>query len=563
MNTNLTEPSNHTSTQLFLLLLFAGLFLTYIFALFVPLMDSDSAHHANIALHMVLTGDYISLIDKGKPYLDKPHLLFWTSAASFNLFGINAFAYKFPSFLFTSLGLYSTFRLGSGLYDKKTGWLATAILATSFAFILANSDVRMDAMLTASMIFAAWQAWGYYQFRSWPYLAGTALGLSLGFMTKGMIGPAVPVFAFLFYLVEKKDWKFFLDYKAYLAIPLFFIFSSPVLYAYYIQFDLNPDLVIRGRENISGIKFILWDQNFERFDGETWGGDGSKDYLFFLHTILWAFLPWSFLFYFGIAKGLKQKLISKTGLDWMTMGTLIFLLGIYSLAGFKLPHYLNTLFPFMAIVTAAALVKFEISPAIRNVQYVVLILITLLAITVNVFAFPSWAIILPLSIAAVYLAYWKKLEKKWASMVMLSLSVSVVVNMMMQVNFYPQLLKYQGGTALAKEAERMRLDKEQTYFFEMHSYSFDFQSKHLHKRVTYEDILDKVASGPIFLYVNNDGLNFLQSQTNLQVDNLAEKGAFHVSRLKSRFLNPSTREKALTPNYLIEVRSSGPLLANH
>ncbi|WP_143962541.1 ArnT family glycosyltransferase [Litoribacter populi] len=561
MNTNLAKQTNRNTTQLFLLLLFAGLLATYIFALFVPLMDSDSAHHANIALHMVLTGDYVSLIDKGKPYLDKPHLLFWTSAASFNLFGINAFAYKLPSFLFTLLGLYSTFRLGSGLYDRKTGWLATAILATSFAFILANSDVRMDAMLTAAMIFTAWQAWGYYQKRSWSYLIGTALGLSLGFMTKGMIGPAVPVFAFLFYLLEKQDWRFFLEYKVYFSIPLFFLFSSPVLYAYYLQFDLNPDLLIRGRENISGIKFILWDQNFERFDGETWGGDRSKDYLFFLHTILWAFLPWSILFYFGIFKGLRTKFLKHTNLDWMTMGTLIFLLGIYSFAGFKLPHYLNTLFPFMAILTAAALIRFDVPTSLRNTQYIVLALIIMLVLIINVYAFPGWTTIIPTLFGILYFIFWKKTEKRWAAMITLSLAVGVVFNMMMQINFYPQLLTYQGGTALAKEADRIGLEKEQTYFFEMHSYSFDFQRKHLHERLNFEEILERVAAGPLYLYVNPDGFNFLQSQSNLQIETLAEKGAFHVSRLKGRFLNPSTREEALTPNYLIEVRSSGPLLA--
>ena len=67
--------------------------------LFVPLMDNDSAHHANIALRMFLTGDYVRLIDYDGPYLDKPHLHFWLSAASYHIFGVNGFAYKFPSFL--------------------------------------------------------------------------------------------------------------------------------------------------------------------------------------------------------------------------------------------------------------------------------------------------------------------------------------------------------------------------------------------------------------------------------------------------------------------------------
>src|SRR5205085_7177721 len=105
-------------------------------------MDNDSAHHANIAMHMYLNRDYVNLIDAGKDYLDKPHLLFWLCACSYKIFGVTSFAYRLPSFLFTILGVYSTYRLGSSLYNKEKGRLSALVLASSFAFILANNDVR-------------------------------------------------------------------------------------------------------------------------------------------------------------------------------------------------------------------------------------------------------------------------------------------------------------------------------------------------------------------------------------------------------------------------------------
>jgi 4-amino-4-deoxy-L-arabinose transferase-like glycosyltransferase len=112
-------------------------------------MDNDSAHHADIALHMYLNRDYVNLIDAGKDYLDKPHLLFWLCATSYKIFGVNTFAYKFPSFCFTIAGIYSSFRLGSALHNSEVGRVAALIVASSFAVILANNDVRMDAILTA------------------------------------------------------------------------------------------------------------------------------------------------------------------------------------------------------------------------------------------------------------------------------------------------------------------------------------------------------------------------------------------------------------------------------
>ena len=120
-------------------------------------MDRDSAHHANIAMHMYLNRDYVNLIDAGQDYLDKPHLLFWLCALSYKIFGITSFAYRFPSFLFTILCVYSVYRLGRSLYNEETGKLAALIIASAFAFILANTDVRMDAVLTACVAFATWQ----------------------------------------------------------------------------------------------------------------------------------------------------------------------------------------------------------------------------------------------------------------------------------------------------------------------------------------------------------------------------------------------------------------------
>jgi len=182
----------------------------YIIGLFVPLMDNDSAHHADIALHMYLTGDYVSLIDHSGDYLDKPHLHFWLSAMSYQVFGVTTFAYKFPSFLFTILGTYSTYRLGKALYNAEVGKLAALILASSFAYILANNDVRMDAILTACIVFATWQLVEFTQHKKLLNIAGAALGLALGAalekasggnLMRGNAAVALPAVVFLMMLV--------------------------------------------------------------------------------------------------------------------------------------------------------------------------------------------------------------------------------------------------------------------------------------------------------------------------------------------------------------------------
>ena len=63
--------------------------------------------------------------------------------------------------------------------------------------------------------------------------------------------------------------------------------------------------MIRGRDNISGVKFILWGQLFERYKGFDEGGRYS-DPLFLYHTFLWAFFPWCVMAYAAVVYWLRR-----------------------------------------------------------------------------------------------------------------------------------------------------------------------------------------------------------------------------------------------------------------
>ena len=387
-------------------LLFSLLGLVYLCGLFVPLMDNDSAHHANIALRMHLTGDYVNLVDYGRDYLDKPHLHFWLAALSYKLFGVTTIAYKLPSLLFTIFGTWSVYQLGRALYDRETGRLAALIIASAFAYILANNDVRMEAILTASIAFASWQLVEFIQGKKLLHAAGAALGLAIGFCTKGHIAVFVPAVGALFYILYRKDWKLFLNWKWLVLLFLFGVLISPVVYCYYLQYNLHPEKIIRGKTNIDGIKFILLNQSIERFGGEM-GTDARNDYLFFIHSFLWAFAPWSILAYLAIAGRLKNFLNRKE--EWFTTGIFIIILLVVSFSGFKLPHYLNIVFPSTAVMVAFFLFTKKGSevwePWIYWIQLVSSILILVLVGGLTFWAFPIhrlWIIIVAILLLAVF-----------------------------------------------------------------------------------------------------------------------------------------------------------------
>jgi 4-amino-4-deoxy-L-arabinose transferase-like glycosyltransferase len=206
------------------------------------------------------------------------------------------------------------------------------VVASAFAYILANNDVRMDAILTASIVFATWQLVDWVKNKKLVNAIGAALGLALGFCTKGHIAVFTPAVGILFYIVYRRDWRSFFHWHLLVILAAFAVFIAPVVYCYYLQYDLHPEKVIREKSGRSGVAFILWKQNFERFQGDSFGADAKNDYLFFFHSLLWAFAPWSVLALVAFVKRLRHFLDRKE--EWLTLGTFIVMALMLTFSGF-------------------------------------------------------------------------------------------------------------------------------------------------------------------------------------------------------------------------------------
>ncbi|HEX2532985.1 MAG TPA: glycosyltransferase family 39 protein [Chitinophagaceae bacterium] len=532
-------------------LLFGLLGVVYLFGLFVPLMDHDSAHHADIALRMYLTGDYVNLMDKGRDYLDKPHLHFWLSAFSYELFGVTGFAYKFPSFLFTLLGTYATYRLGRTLYGEETGRLAALVVATAFGYILANNDVRMDAILTASIVLATWQGVEWIERRQWPNALGLALGLALGFSTKGHIAVAVPGVGLLLYMAYRRAWRVLLHRQVVLILLAFALFISPVVYCYYLQYDLHPEKVVRGRNNISGVQFILWSQNTERLQGDSFGASGKNDYLFFFHSFLWAFAPWCLTGFWTYASRLKSFFTRRH--EWLTPGSFTVVLLLVTFSGFKLPHYLNIIFPVTAVMTASWLLE-QNNRRYRTlllIQAVLCSLVLLAAILLNAWALPvqNWAIGAGMiAIAIILVLLLRKQRTRLQRLVVVSAGTSILAWFSLNANFYPRLLSYQSGNGLAPAINR-EADGAHVYFWEgSYRWSLNFYTRTVH-----QDFHDSLlhTGKPVWIAAPEAALPDIQAR--YRTGRIFAHNDYRVSVLSARFLNPARRNEVLERFVVAEV----------
>jgi 4-amino-4-deoxy-L-arabinose transferase-like glycosyltransferase len=155
-------------------ILIALCILVYLSGWFVPLMEIDAAQYANISREMLLHKSFLQVYDQGKDYLDKPPMDFWLGSLSMYLFGIHDWAYRLPSFIFSIVAVYSTYKLVLLYYNERIAWLSALVLASCQAMFLINHDVRTDTMLMGWVTLTIWQLAAWLKTSIFCYCRGYA-----------------------------------------------------------------------------------------------------------------------------------------------------------------------------------------------------------------------------------------------------------------------------------------------------------------------------------------------------------------------------------------------------
>lgn len=537
--------------------------LAYLRGLFIPLMNYNAAHHANIALHMYLTGDYVNLIDQGQDYLDKPHLLFWLAALGYHLFGVSAFAYKVFSFAFVLVGIYATYRLGRLVFDERTGRYAAGVLSSAFAFILSTNDVRMDAMVVSCIAFATWQLFAYFFNRQRGALFLGALGLALGFATKGAVAVALPVMATGFYFVQQGQLRGLFTARWLALAGLTLLLLAPLFYCFYLQFDLHPEKVIRGRAGNSGIWFLLLGQSVQRYTGSGWG-ERSSDPFFLLHTFLWAFLPWCLLGYAALARNLgrwvRARLRFRGGPELAFTATIFVIFALVSFSRFKNAHYINILFPYFSIITAEYVrsVGARHQETLWRIQLALSVLLVAGMTTINTWFFPLSGVLVAAGAVLLGALFVVTATRKGISLEAKTFwtpfAAVVYSFFLLHFNFYPKLLPYQSGQGLARQIRQRHIDPRHLYYIEggEKNFSLEFSLATL-ARVVPADSLRHLPE-PAYLFGSTRELETLRQQQ-VPFDTVLQAPHYNVTTLKYQFLNPKTRHRALTPHYVVRLRT--------
>jgi 4-amino-4-deoxy-L-arabinose transferase-like glycosyltransferase len=549
MNTLTVKNWQYALISLAVLLNFSGLFVTII--------APDGALYASIAKTMVLRNDYINLFAEGRNWLDKPHFPFWITALSFNCFGFTTWAYKLPALLFLMLGARYTYLLAKDLYNQQIAVWAVLILLTAEHIIISNNDVRAEPYLTGLIIAAAYHFYKAQHSKLFWHLVAASLFTACAIMTKGMFALIPICGAIAGNLIIKKQWSQLFNLRWLIAAVLIVLFISPEIYCLYSQFDRHPELTVFGHHHVSGIKFFFWDSQFGRFfnNGPIKGhGDPS----FFIHTTLWAFLPWSLLLFAGVFQFFKKNIKNAGAAGWYCLcGSLLTFL-VFSASKFQLPFYTNIIFPFYAIITAEYLYGVKSIRAVRIAQIIVIVLMLALIIALQyfyrpeTFTWPVGLVLLALAVAIVVLP--KNISVPYQKIGVATVLAACVVNLYLNMVFYPSLLKYQAGSEAAfyiNKTNAAKLPVVQS----MGDYTYPLEF-YLNQPLITVDLNGngQLPPKPFLLYTPADNVANLQKIKGWQIEPVTTFNRYWITRLVPPFLNKATRAGTLGHVSLVVVR---------
>ncbi|MDJ1493991.1 glycosyltransferase family 39 protein [Cytophagaceae bacterium DM2B3-1] len=557
--TPLLLPAESSINQFLFIALCSLVGLLYIAGLPIYLMEPDAAVYAILSKNMVQSGNYWDLYLYDKDWLDKPHFPFWITAFSFLLFGVNTIAYKLPALLFILLAACYTYRFAKELYSTEVARLAVLILLTALHLVMSNSDVRAEPYLTGLVIASTYHLYRLQHKFTWGHLLWGALYAACAIMTKGIF-TIVPIGGAIFIeLLIKRQWKDMFHWKWLLVGIVTLLFTAPELYSLYHQFDMHPEKEIFGETHVSGIRFFFWDSQFGRFFN-TGPIKGQGDKFFFLHTLLWAFLPWGLLMYYALIKQVKEN-IQRVQQEFYTIGGAFITILLFSLSQFQLPHYTNIIFPFLAIFTAKEIVIIGTTKKgelfYTSTQYFTIGVLLFAPVLLHYFFRPEtisfWFVLAALSLIGIFVYLIRSTIHSWLKVFYYTCLSCLFFTFYLNLIFYPAVLHYQASSEAAFYTNKHYSNTNPVVFGDLRTLSFDFYAhQHVKWYFTLDEFKQVYSTKPMIVYTTMEKLQELKN-ANIPYQLVKEFKGVHVTTLTGEFINHETRSQSLETSVLVLI----------
>ena len=482
--------------------------------------------------------------------------------------GISNFSFRLPSILFSILGLYSTYKLGTLLKNKQAGILAALILGTCQGYFVMNVDVKTDMYLIGSVCFACWQILAFNKEGRWHQLVLGFIGIGLAMLSKGPLGLIIPAMAIGTHFIVTRDWKAIFRWQWLPGLIIAGVVLVPMSIGLYTQYDLHPEMEVNGETGVSGLRFFYWTQSFGRVTGESeWKNDAGP--FFLVTTFLWAFVPWTLSFLVSFVSSVRKMIIGikfkDTEIEGLSLGGFLLPMLALSLSNFKLPHYIFVVLPFAAIMLGIHLITvFEKEQKQLKRMHIALILPLAVLEVVAVVVLKLWAfpdgIWLPMTMLVLLMVVSLVLvlkDKGMWKMVFFASMIAISANVLLNLGIYPGILGFQSSTTAGKFLKANSIPKEQAMCYLECKRSLDLYAGYdLLRYEKEEDLTSRLESRPMYVF-GNDRMLLDFDIKQLRYEILAEYGDHHPGKLSFALLNPRTRAEKVNKTFLIRLDQIG------
>ncbi len=309
------------------------------------LFDLDEGFYAAVVSEMNRRGEWITPFYNGKPWFEKPILLYWVAKPLVAVFGAD-FGPRLSSIL-ASLATYGLIAwFVNRHFGARAAQLGVVVLSTSLLFVAAGRMMLTDPLLaltfTACMVFF------------WESLSGD---LRWRVASAGMLGLAIlakgPVAGLFFLLIVGVTAAMQRDLRPKLrgGWLLGTLLLAGVVASWYVPCYLANGQVF--------VQEFLIDQNIGRFQGgdQAHRVDGPLGYVFYIPILLLGMMPWIL----GLPLLARQRSSATSAERYLWVWAAV-IFAFFTLSGSKLPHYILPMTPPLAMLLGIALDRSWSSP---------------------------------------------------------------------------------------------------------------------------------------------------------------------------------------------------------
>lgn len=343
---------------------------------YAPFLNPDEGRYASASYEMAFglngnTPDWLVPHFDGVTRLNKPPLIYWTTATFFKLFGPSSFAGRLPSAFGSLVILIVLWVWASRVWGRRAAALSALVWATGMFPAAMGRVSNTDMLLSASVALASFGAFWVLEAsskRGRAIATGVmALGMGFALLSKGPVGVALPLVGMVLYVLLSRS-RVTPDRLSRVGLALLgaLVIGLPwfLLVAQHRPTFLHDFLVVENAKRFSG--------------GENFHTKTSPFY--YLPVIIGGLLPWTA---FLIA------VIGHRNTDGRARRTRLFLwiwaLGIvafFSVSHTKLVSYVLPGFAPLALLLGAALADWpRIAPRVRVASVALALLLNLTLVT--------------------------------------------------------------------------------------------------------------------------------------------------------------------------------------